>query len=223
VIIAGCFQAEGMPQAFRAFKQVLERLNISYTLLAKEYCCGWMSLGQPAVFAKDEEGIASFKQLSREFVVENFKQAKELGAKSIALFCAACEPTYTNYADLTDLEVISSSELIDRFFKGGKLNGNIDYYAGCYRFRRRITDKPVDVEPAVSVLKKIEGLEVNYLDNKLCCNIPPHGEQLLAAIKTDTVVNICSGCFYKTTALLSGKAGMKVKMLPEIVLESLPK
>jgi hypothetical protein len=30
------------------------------------------------------------------------------------------EPNYTNY-DLTGLEVISHSELIDRYFKGGKL------------------------------------------------------------------------------------------------------
>ncbi|MDD5312773.1 MAG: (Fe-S)-binding protein [Dehalococcoidia bacterium] len=223
VIIAGCFQAEGMPQAFRAFKQVLDHLKVSYTLLGKEYCCGWMSLGQPAVFAKNEEDIASFKQLSRDFVVENFKQAKDLGAKSIALFCAACEPTYTNYSDLTDLEIISSSELINRFFKRGKLAREIDYYAGCYRFRRRITDKPVDVAAAESVLNKIEGLEVNHLDSKLCCNIPPHQEQLLAAVKTNTVVNICSGCFYSLQAKLAGRADVKVKMLPEIVLEALPK
>ncbi len=221
VIIAGCFQAEGMPQAFRAFKNVLDRLKVDYTLLQKEYCCGWMSLGQPAVFAKNEEDIARFKELSREFVLENFKQARELGAKSIVLFCGACEPTYTNYKDLTDLEVIPFHALIDRYFKSGRLDKKIDYYAGCYRFRRRVTDKPVDVTPAESILKKIQGLEVNYIDNKLCCYVPPHMEQIKNAIQTDCVVGICSGCFYNLSGNLADRAGLKVRMLPEIVWEAL--
>jgi Fe-S oxidoreductase len=220
VIIAGCFQAEGMPQAFQAFKKLLDYFDIDYTLLNKEYCCGWMPIGQPAVIAKNEEDIAAFKKISKEFIVENFKQAKELGAKSIVLFCSACEPNYTNYKDLTDLEVIPYYELIDRHFKSGGLQGQVDYYAGCYRFRRRITDKPVDVEPAARVLKKIKGLEVNHIDNKLCCNIPPHMEQIMGSIKSDSVVNICSGCYYSLVAKSAEKPGLKVKMLPEIVWDA---
>jgi Fe-S oxidoreductase len=220
VIIAGCFQAEGMPQAFHAFKKLLDYFALDYTLLNKESCCGWMPIGQPAVIAKNEEDIAAFKKISKEFIVDNFRQAKELGAKSIVLFCSACEPNYTNYKELTDLEVIPYYELIDRHFKSGGLQGQVDYYAGCYRFRRRITDKPVDVEPAARVLKKIKGLEVNYIDNKLCCNIPPHMEQIMGAIKSNSVVNICSGCYYSLTAKSAEKPGLTVKMLPEIVWDA---
>jgi len=220
VIISGCFQPEGMPHVFRAFKNILDYFKIDYTLLGKEYCCGWMPIGQPAVIAKNEEDIARFKQISKEFIVENFKQAKELGAKSIVLFCGACEPNYTNYKDLTDLEVIPYHELIDRYFESGRLEGKIDYYPGCYRFRRRITDKPVDIEPAVRVLKKIKGLEINYIDERLCCNIPPHMEQIAGAVKSNSVVNICTGCYYTLTAQLKGRAGLKVKLLPEIVWEA---
>jgi len=221
VIIAGCYQPEGMPHVFEVSKKLLDYFKVDYTLLKKEYCCGWLAFGQAAVIQKNEEDIAKFKQVSKDFIIENFKQAKELGAKAIVLFCGACEPNYTNYKDLTDLEVISFSELIDRYFKGGTLNKKIDYYAGCYRFRRRITEKPVDIEPAVRVLKKIKGLEVNYLDNNLCCNIPPMMEKLEASVKTNTVVNICTGCYYATKARLSGKPGMEVKMLPELVWESI--
>jgi len=220
VIITGCFQAEGMTHVFRAFKDFLDYFKIDYTLLDKEYCCGWMPIGQPAVIAKNEEDIARFKEISKEFIVENFRQAKELGAKSIVLFCGACEPNYTNYKDLTELEVIPYHGLIGRYFKKGKLERKIDYYAGCYRFRRRITDKPVDVEPALRILKKIEGLEVNYIDDKLCCNIPPHQEQLVGAIKSNEVVNICTGCYYSLTAKLMDKPAVKVKMVPEVVWEA---
>lgn len=223
VIITGCFHAEGMPQVFHAFKKVLDNFKIDYTLLNKEYCCGWMPIGQPAVIAKNEDDIARFKQISKEFIVENFRQAEELGAESIVLFCGACEPNYTNYKDLTELEVIPYHELIDRYFKVGKLERKIDYYAGCYRFRRRITDKPVDVEPAVRVLQKIKGLEINYIDDKLCCSIPPHMEQIVDAIRSGSVVNICTGCYYSLKAKLGGKAGLEIRMLPEIVWEAIQK
>ena len=223
VIIAGCFQPAGMPHVFKSLKNVLDTLKVSYTLLEKEYCCGWMTLGQPAVMSKNDEDIAAFRIISRDFIVENFKQAKELGAKTIALFCGACEPNYTNYADLIDLEVISYSELIDRYFKGGKLDAEIDYYAGCYRFRRKITDKPVDVESAARVLNKIEGLKVNGLDNKLCCYIPPHLDQLMGSVKSGTVVNICTGCYFNLSTRMAKDGSMQAKMLPEVVWASMNK
>jgi hypothetical protein len=125
--------------------------------------------------------------------------------------------------DLTDLEVILQSDLIDRYFKAGKLDAEIDYYAGCYRFRRKITEKPVDVQSAVNVLNKIEGLNVNYLDNKLCCYIPPHLDQLIGSVKSGTVVNICTGCYFNLNTRMSKDGKMQAKMLPEIVWESMGK
>jgi len=220
VIISGCLQPEGMPHVFRALKNILEYLGVDYTFLSKEYCCGWMPLGQPAVIAKNEEDIAKSKELAKGFIVENFRQAEALGAKSIALFCAACEPNYSNYKDATKLEIISYTELLDRHFKGGRLKLEADYYAGCYRFRRRITTEPLDIEPAMRVLKKIEGLEVNHLDNKLCCYIPPHLEQLTSSLKTNNLITICTGCYHNLKRKLEEKGDYHVRMLPEIVLEA---
>lgn len=219
-LITGCANTENMPQVFYALRELLDHLQIDSTLLSTEYCCGWVPVGQPAVFAKNEEDIAKSKEISREFVLGNFRQAEELGAKSLVLVCAACEPTYTNYAGETDLEIISYSELLDRYFKGGKLDLEVDYYSGCYRFRRRITTEPVDLEPPVRVLNKIEGLKVNYLDNNLCCYIPPHMEQLSDTLTTKTAVTICFGCTGNLTKNLKEKGDYQVKMLPEIVLES---
>ncbi len=221
VIITGCQQPEKMPDTFLALKALLDHLHVDYTLLAKEYCCGWMPLAQPAVMTKNEEDIARAKDLSRELVQANCRQAEELGAKSITLFCAACEPNYSNYKSETNLELISYPELLDRNFQGGKLDLNIDYYAGCHRFRRHITTEPVDLEPVVRVLHKIEGLRVNCLDNNLCCYIPPHLEQLIPSIKNKTVVTTCTGCYYNLKGKLQAKDGYQVKMLPVIVLEAL--
>jgi len=223
VIIAGCFQPAAMPHVFKALKNVLDRLKVSYTLLEKEYCCGWMPIGQPAVIARNEEDIAHFKHISRKLIVKNFEQAKKLGAKSIALFCGACEPNYANAMDLTDMAVISQGELIDRYFESGKLDSAIDYYAGCYRFRRKVTDKPVDVQSSLRVLKKIEGLKINEMDNNLCCYIPPMLDRLTVNVKTSTVVNICTGCYYNLKTRLDKDGLVQTKMLPEIVWQALQK
>ncbi|HIE17912.1 MAG TPA: (Fe-S)-binding protein [Dehalococcoidia bacterium] len=220
VIVTGCFPPEGMPHVFRAFKRLLDHFQIDYTLLSKEYCCGWMPIGQPAVMAKNEEDIARFKELSKGFIRGNFSQAEALGAKSIVLYCAACEPNYTNCLKDTRLEVISCSELLDRYFTDGKLSLEVDYYPGCYRFRRRITTESVDIEPAVRVLNKIAELKVNYLDANLCCYIPPHLEQLAANLKTNILVNICTGCYNNLRGKLKDKPDLRVKMLPEIVWEA---
>ena len=221
VIILGCAQPESMPDVLRDLKALLDYLQIDYTLLSKEYCCGWMPFGQPAVMAKNEEDIARSKELSQEFIQENFKQAEALGAKSIVLFCAACEPSYTNNAAATNLEIISYSDLFDRYYKGGRLDLEADYYAGCYRFRRRITPEPVDVEAAVRLLGKIEGLKVNYLDNKLCCYIPPHLEELIGTLKSKNIIAICNGCYGNLSRVLQEKGDYQVRLLPEVLIEAL--
>ena len=219
-IIMGCLQPETMPDVLGALKALLDHLQIDYTLLSKEYCCGWMPFGQPAVMARNEEDIAVYKGLSREFIAENFRQAEALGVKSIVLFCAACEPSYTNCAGETSLEIISYSELLGRYYNGGRLEQGVDYYAGCYRFRRRITEEPVDVEPAVGLLNKIEGLKVNHLDSKLCCYIPPHLEQLTSSLTTRDLITICTGCYHNLRRSLQEKGDYRVRMLPEVLLEA---
>lgn len=218
--IAGCIHPVLIPHVFKALKELMDYFGISYTLLPREHCCGY-PVAQPAVTAKNDEEIARAKELSKEFIRENFKQAKALGAKSIVFFCAGCEPYYANAEKETDLEVISYYELLDRYFKGGRLDLEADYYAGCYLFRRGLTEQALDIEPAKRVLEKINGLKVNYLDNKLCCVIEPLVEKLLASITTKTVITICSGCQRALTSKLKDKPDIQLKMLPEIVLEAI--
>lgn len=218
VLIGGCRIPEAIPHVFKALKYLLDKLEVDYTMLTKEHCCGWMPFGQPAVKAKNEDKIAKAKELSEEFVKENFKQAKSLGATSIALFCAACEPTYTNNAEATDLEIISCNQLINRHFESGEFDMEVDYYPGCFRFRQKITSKPLDISPAKEVLSKIKGLELNYTDTDLCCQIPPHLEHLIDSLATKNIITICSGCYDKLREELG--SDFEVKMLPEIVAEA---
>jgi len=221
VTIGGCLLPEAMPHAFKALKDVMEKLAIDYTMLSREYCCGWVPLGQPAVRAKNEEDIGRAREIARDFILRNFKQAEELGARSIVIFCAACEPNYSNYRHETNLEIISYMDLLNRHFDGGRLNIEADYYAGCYRFRRKITTTPLDLEPARQVLNKIDGLKLNYADNNLCCHIPPHLEKLSDSLKSDTIIALCSGCYNQLTKVLRDKGNFQIKMLHEVVAASM--
>jgi len=220
--IMGCAQPEAMPQAIGSLKILLDRLQISYTVLEKEFCCGWLPFGQPAVMAKNEEDIARSKELSREFVVGNFRQAEALGAKAIVLFCAACEPSYANLAGEAKIPVISYSALLEQFFPGGRLDMTIDYYPGCYRFRRRITDQTLDIEPAHRLLGKIEGVQVSEPDSNLCCFIPPHMEKLSSNFASRDIVTICTGCYHNLRRTMKEKEEYRIWMLPEILLKALP-
>ena len=174
------------------------------------------------MIAKNEDDIARSKELSREFVVGNFKQAEALGVKAIVLFCAACEPSYANLADETSIPVISYSALLEQFFPGGRLNMAINYYPGCYRFRRRITEHTLDIEPARRLLGKVQGLQVKEPDSNLCCFIPPHMEKLNNSFVNRDIVTICTGCYHNLHRTIKDKEKYHIWMLPEILLQALP-
>jgi Fe-S oxidoreductase len=220
VIIGGCLQPEGMPHSFTAFQKLLELLGVDYTLLSKEYCCGWMPIGQPAVMAKDEAAIEEWKKVGKEFIRRNYEQAEALGARSVALFCAACEPNYTDFSSETELELITYVDLLDIHFDGGELHKTIDYYPGCFRFRRKITKEPIDISPADRILGRIEGLTINRVDPSLCCYIPPHTEKIKEAVSAKSLVTLCTGCSFNLTHSMKDIDGLAVKMLPELMLES---
>ena len=70
------------------------------------------------------------------------------------------------------------------------------------------------------MLGKIEGLKVNYLDNKLCCYIPPHLEELIGSLKSKNLVAICNGCYGNLSRVLQEKGDYQVKLLPEVLIEA---
>lgn len=220
-LIIGCAAPKNKPNVLKALKDLLDFMQINYTLLTKEYCCGWPTFIRPAVKANDEKEIAEGKKLSKEFITENFRQAETLGAESIVLFCPACEPHYSNVKSETGMEIISHVELIDRYFKSGKLELEADYYAGCFRFRKRVTTEPLDTGAAMRILNRIDGLRLNRLDSNLCCVVPHHLEQLTTSIKNQTVITPCSGCYTELRKKLQPEGKYKLRMLPEIVLDSM--
>ena len=221
VLLSGCHQPEGMPQVFKALKGFLEHFGVKYTFLSKEFCCGWLPLLQSTVIAKDKEKLGELRGIAQEFMQDNIRQAEELEAKAVVTVCSACEPNYSELKDATKLEILHYPQFLARFFEGGKLDLEADYYLGCYRFRRMITSKALDVESIDALLTKVDGLKLNRIDSKWCCFVPKHMEEILDSIKNDLIITTCSGCMANLERMTKERKNFKVKLLPEIVWEAL--
>ncbi|NQU02628.1 MAG: (Fe-S)-binding protein [Syntrophaceae bacterium] len=220
VLLSGCHQPEGMPQVFSALRGFLDHFGVKYTFLSKEFCCGWLPLLQPAVMAKDEEQVRIKRKTAQEFAQQNIKQAEKLGAKAVVTVCAACEPNYGELQDTTNLEILHYPQLLARFFDGGTLDMEADYYLGCYRFRRMITPKTLDVDSMEAILGKIDELKLNRIDSKWCCFAPKHMKEILSSIETDIVITTCSGCMLNLEKATKERENFQVKLLPEIAWEA---
>lgn len=232
VILSSCLQPSLIPNVFISFKKLLEYYNVNYTFLSKEYCCGYMPLVQPAILSKDKEELNKAENLSKRYLERNLENTINLFAKYIVVFCSGCYIMYTYYKNSTsvgdmiqkdqNIKIVSYIDLIDRIFSKGRLEMNADFYAGCYRANKIVTSDNAEdfVKKSLNILERIEGLKLNFLDNRLCCAKSNDSKNLIGSMKTPNLINICTGC-YNNTMPLAINNGYNVFMLPDIVLKSL--
>ena len=214
-LLASCFLPSFIPQSMGAFSNLLRHFEVDYTLLPKEYCCGNLLLRQ-AVEDENREDLLQADILSREFIENNLRQARQVGATKVVTFCGGCNEVYSRSRDTIPEEVIWYPTLLAGLFGGGKLELQADYYAGCYAFYRSLNSGLPDLESPLRILDRIEGLELNPLDNSLCCNDPLQVESLIASIINKTIITICGGCTSWLQQALKDEGDYRVVMLPEV-------
>jgi Fe-S oxidoreductase len=215
-LIASCFLPSLVPEGLKAFRLLLEHYKVDYTLLRKEYCCGNILLRQAS---KDKTGddLKQADVLVREFLENNLTQARQVGAKKILAFCVGCDLVYSRFKNSVPEEILWYPTLLARFFKGGRLEMEADYYAGCHYYYRRLNGSLPDLDSAIEVLNRIEGLRLNHLDSRLCCTRPQQLESLLGNIKSKTVITPCGGCAMGLEQALEARGDCRVVMLSEVV------
>jgi hypothetical protein len=215
-LIASCFLPSLVPEGMKAFRLILEHYKVDYTLLRKEHCCGNVLLRQAA---KDKTGdeLRKADVLAWEFLEDNLIQARQVGAKKILAFCVGCDLVYCRFKASVPEEILWYPTLLARLFKGGRLEMEADYYAGCHYYYRRLNDTLPDLDSAIEVLNRIEGLRLNHLDSRLCCTRPQQLESLLGSIKSKIVITPCGGCAMGLEQALRTKGDCRVVMLPEVV------
>jgi hypothetical protein len=214
VIIAGCQILGALPQVLQKFTRILERGGMNFTFLSKEYCCG-NYLYRPAIKAKDEEAMAECRSLSREFVGLNIEQARKLGAKRLIIFCSPCYPIYKQA--FPEEDIIFYTQAIYESLGPIKFQGEIDYYAGCYRLHKKFAPIPMDLKSANAVFNQIEGLSINRISAPDCCFKPAGLDHMINNVKTGWLVHICTGCYFQALQNMPGDRQVRVVMLPEFI------
>lgn len=215
-LIASCFNPLLEPQDMKAFAKLLEYYEVDYTLLPKEYCCG-DPFYMHYVNEKHEGDLEQADELGKEFLDENLKQVRDIGASKILAYCAGCDMVFKRFSDNVPEEILWHPTLLARLFQGGKLELEADFYPGCHRYRQKLNNSLPDLDAVRTVLSRIEGLELNDIGGELCCMKPDELESLVPTIKHRTIITPCSGCTLFLRKALAEQGDYRVTMLSEVV------
>ena len=214
-VIASCYLPFMAPQDTKAFGNLLRHFKLDYSLLPREYCCGNLQYRE-ALGDKSGEDMKQADLLGREFVEENLRQVRQLGASKIVTYCVGCDLTYSRFKEAIPEEILWYPTLFARLFRGGKLELEADYYAGCHYFYHRINSRLPDLDSPLAILNGIEGLKLNHLNHRLCCTRPKQMEALINSIKNKTIITPCYGCALYLQQALKDRGDYRVAMLAEV-------
>lgn len=214
VVISGCQILPTMPRLLDPLSRIFNQKGLSHTFLSKEYCCG-NYLYRPAIKEKDEAAMAECRALSREFVGLNVKQAKELGAKRIIIFCSPCYPIYKHA--FPDENIVFYPAVLNELMERMRVDKEIDYYAGCYRLHRKFSPVPMDLKSTNEIFEKLAGLNVHRISAPKCCFHPEGLSHMIGKVKTETMVHICTGCYGQALQNMPQGRGVDVLMLPDFI------
>jgi len=214
-LIASCFLPALATQDIKALGNLLRHFEINYTLLPKEYCCGNLQFRE-ALRDETGEDMKQVDLLAKEWVDNNLRQARDVGASKIVTYCVGCDLTYSRFQDTFPEETMWYPTLLARLFPGGKLELEADYYAGCHYFYQRINSRLPDLDSPAAILDRIEGLELNHLNHRLCCTRPKQMEALINSLKTKTIITPCYGCVVYLQTALQDKDDYRIVMLAQV-------
>ena len=215
-LIASCFLPSLVPESLKAFRLLLEHYQVDYTLLPMEHCCGNLLLRQAAK-GKTGGDLKQADALAREFLEKNLIQARKVGASKLLAFCVGCDLVHARFRDSVPEEILWYPTLLARLFKGGRLELEAEYYAGCHYYYRRLNGSLPDLDSAMEVLNRVEGLSLNLLDSHLCCTRPQQLDSLMCSIRSKIVITPCGGCAMGLEQAMKAKGDCRVVMLPEVV------
>jgi Fe-S oxidoreductase len=220
-IIAGCANPFALFEPFRDFVELMRLFNVDYTFLKKEYCCGNLAYREVS-----EEEKPKLEECSKQFIENNLKQALKLGSKAIVTFCCVCAYLYNRFFgdEYEGMRILYYPEFLLETMKGTpRLDKNVAYYEGCYKYQRRIAPgAKINLKSNHELLSRIEGLRVSQVPSNLCCmdDVP----KIIEAVNNqgvDTLVTSCTGCYAVlevASKLMGGKP--EVKYITEILLEA---
>ena len=214
-LIIGCFNPWLEPEDLKAFRKLLDHFEVDYSLLPKEYCCGSL-LHHQAIDAKSDDDLRQADQLAQEFFQNNLNQAREIGASKILAYCNACEASFKRFQHNIPEEIVWYSTLLQQLFVRGRLDIHAHYYAGCHHYKHSMNSLP-DLSAALTVLDRIEGLELDHLNSELCCLDSVQLGLLADTVNHDIIITPCGGCALALRKALKDKGDYQIMAPPTAV------
>ncbi len=218
-IIFGCYRPFTTPFLVRDCIRLLDILNIDYTYLDQEHCCG-----VPLAMIASKEDLGDVTDAGREFNQMNLDLARQKGASKLAYCCSGCvHAALSTIGDTSDRHVYVLDLILDRL-EQQRLEippTVMGYFEGCHTFVRRTYPKArLDWSRYRQRISEIEGLEIVDLPNTMCC-------KMSAAEIIDTAVKMklkkilcpCSGCY--ASLMKPAQAIVQLMSVPELLLQSL--
>jgi heterodisulfide reductase subunit D len=162
----GCTSSYREKELAKATYKILKKLDVDFTILKDEYCCG-----SPALRTGQTEAIPELVEKN----IENFKKA---GAETIVTSCAGCYRTLKlDYPKILGrelpFEILHISEFLNRMIKEGKMDIKdksikITYHDPCHLGRHSgVFNEPREVLEAIPGLELIEMNRIR--ENAWCC------------------------------------------------------
>jgi Fe-S oxidoreductase len=217
-VIFGCYRPFTTPFFVRDCLRLLDLLNIDYTYLDREYCCG-----SPLAAAASKDELNDVLGTGREFNQMNRDLARQKGATGLAYCCAACvHAAKTALSDDSDHQVYIIDLILD------KLENHqfriphtvLGYFEGCHTAaRRNYPQARLNWDRYRRRLDEIEGAEIVDIPSKVCCKMSA-GEIVDTALRMNLakIVCPCSGCYSSLIAPAQGK--IQLVTIPELLLQS---
>jgi len=215
-IIFGCYRPFTTPFLVRDSLRLLELLQIDYTYLAKEYCCG-----APLVMQADEKNLSSIQAIGDELIARNFASAQEKGASRLAYCCAGCVHAAKNAYPETSDQHVYLNDLLMMQLKQRHLRlppRRMGYFSGCRTFFRNVYPAAqIDWQGIRNGLEAIDGLNLVDLPEKLCCKVS--ADRIIAKALEQGLKQILCTCNWCHTSLQQAANGrIQLVSLPELLL-----
>jgi hypothetical protein len=221
MVIIGC-ACYGTAIPLLNFFHLLVQLNIDYSILNKEYCCG-----APLIYKQiwDGEARDEADKAAKEFTGLNIKLAKEQDCKRVVYFCLWCAYIAKRFNEDSPIELLYFPDFLKPYLDKVNLscNDRVGYFGGVPHRKPVLFPEEsweFDWEMYRGLLSEVKGLDVVDIPRKNCCQI--EDKAIWKFMEEEGLKTLVTPCITGYGGL-SRRApkGIKVMFLTDLFLKAL--
>lgn len=218
-VIFGCYRPFSTPALLQDSIRLLELLQIDYTYLDQEQCCG-----APLVMQAQGAQQAEMKALAIELNRTNQEQARQKGAVRQLYCCVGCvHAAQEALGETASTQTYLLDAVLDRMEAQALSLApmTVGYFSGCHSLVSSVyPSAQIDWSRYRRWLATVDGVTVIDLPKNLCCKTAASEIVTQAAkLQVDCVVSACNWCYASLRQAAQDR--LLVRNLPELLLQAL--